>query len=115
MVDVLTTSTSAFSHRHPSRHVNPAGWPSTVTVEGSQRPNGPITLSKSSAGVLFRNFGRLGDTVRGPTTERVGWTSQKVQGPTPPCWRVPWKSQNVQGPWGGGPGTEGGCYKVTLV
>ena len=56
MVDLLTTSTSAFSHRHPSRHVNPAGWPSTVTVEGSQRPHGPITVSKAEAGVLFRNF-----------------------------------------------------------
>ena len=64
MVDVLTTSTSAFSHRHPSRHVNPAGWPSTVTVEGSQRPHWPITLSKVRRVVLFRNFGPLGDTVR---------------------------------------------------
>jgi len=61
MVDLLTTSTSAFSHRHPSRHVNPAGWPSTVTVEGSQRPPGPITLSKAEAEVLFWGFCSLGD------------------------------------------------------
>ena len=46
-----------------------------------------------------------------PPLKRVGWTSQKVQGPTPPFWGVPWKSQNVQGPWGGGPGTGGGVLQ----
>ena len=43
----LVAANSAFSHRHPSRHVNPAGWPSTVLLQGSSgriRPCSHILL-----------------------------------------------------------------------
>ena len=51
--------------------------------------------------------------VQGPTPpyRRVGWTTQKVQGPTPPSERVGWTFQTVQGPCGGGPVSWGGVLQ----
>ena len=43
MTDLIAISPTAFSDRHPSRHANPAGWPSTMIPQGFQRRIGPST------------------------------------------------------------------------
>ena len=59
MTDLLKSTTSAFSDRPSSRHVNPAGWPSTVGGSLSQRRIGSSTLEPVAGVGFHRSFGVL--------------------------------------------------------
>ena len=43
MVDLMMSTTSAFSDRPPQPSTQSAGWPSTMVPQGSQRRIGPST------------------------------------------------------------------------
>ena len=56
MSDLSIVSSSAFSDRPSSRHVNPAGWPSTVGGSLSQRRIGSSTLEPVAGVGFHRSF-----------------------------------------------------------
>ena len=58
---------TAFSDRHPSRHVNPSGWPSTVGRRALSRRIGSSLSRKLGVAVCPGFFDPLGETVRGPS------------------------------------------------
>ena len=66
MRGVDMVSSSAFSDRPSSRHVNPAGWPSTVLPQGSSGRIGSSLSRKLGAAVCPGFFDPLGETARGP-------------------------------------------------
>ena len=59
MSDLSIVSSSAFSDRPSSRHVNPAGWPSTVAGSLSQRRIGSSTLEPVAGVGFHRSFSFL--------------------------------------------------------
>ena len=59
MSDLSIVSSSAFSDRPPSRHVNPAGWPSTLGEEASERRIGSSTLEPVAGVGFHRSFAFL--------------------------------------------------------